>query len=176
MGQSLSENLQRASLNPVERAKAFQRLAQLEGLTSRQVAERTHVSDATVSRDMSLLTLPDPLLAEIAAGTLPASVGYELSRIDDRQAQLDMAQAVVAGTLSRDGVQEAIRTRIGKRKVTPRASRLACRLDGVCITVTAAEPLTWDRLISALEGGRKAARKLCDGGQDVTAFGKAMKG
>src|SRR5271166_6193462 len=48
---NLSENLQRASLNPVEKAKAFRRLAQLEGISSKQVAERMHVSVATVSRD-----------------------------------------------------------------------------------------------------------------------------
>lgn len=172
---NLSENLQRANLNVVERARAFRRLGQLEGITSGQVAERMSVSHATVSRDLSLLDLPEPLLAEIAAGKLPASVGYELSRIDDQQAQIDLAQAVLSGTLSRDGVQHAIRSRVGgKRNVRPKASRLTCRLNGVSVTLSAESPLSWERILETLEAGRRAAKRASEGGHDVTAFGKAL--
>ena len=41
---NLAENIQRSSLNPVERAKAFRRLMQLEELTASEVAVRMNVS------------------------------------------------------------------------------------------------------------------------------------
>lgn len=86
---NLSENLQRETLGVVERGRAFRRLAQLENITGKQVAERMHVSDSTVSRDMAILDLPEPVIAEIAAGRVPASVGYELTKLcNDPDGQL----------------------------------------------------------------------------------------
>ena len=42
--------------------------------------------------------------------------------------------------------------------------------------MSGSEPLTWDGLLSGLDRLRKEAKKLYEGGKDVTAFGKAMKG
>ena len=87
---NLSENLNRQNLNILERAKSFQRLAQLEGLTAKQVAERMHVSDATVSRDLAILDLPEVLQTQFGNGTLPGSIAAELRRIGDTQVQLEL--------------------------------------------------------------------------------------
>ena len=76
---NLAENLQRASLDPIERGKAFRRLMQLENLTASEVAARMSVSNAMVSRDLSLLDLPDFLQHKIASGELPSSVGAHIA-------------------------------------------------------------------------------------------------
>lgn len=159
---NLSENLQRASLDPVERARSFQRLAQLECLTSKQVAERMHVSDATVSRDLAILELPEAVLTQVASGMLAASVAYELSRIDDTDAQLEMARAIIAGRMNRDQVAAEVRGRVGRRNDRPKPSRLACRFDnGLAVTVTVTgRCLTQADLKSASERLRSEAAKL----------------
>lgn len=51
----LLENLQRQSLSPLDEARAYQELLDLEGLTPRQVAARVHVSDQHVRNRLRLL-------------------------------------------------------------------------------------------------------------------------
>ena len=171
---NLSENLQRASLNPVEKAVSFQRLAQLEGLTSRQVAERMHLSESTVSRDLAILDLPEVLQKQIASGLLPVSVAAELRRINDPQAQLDLAAAITQGRMNRDQVASAVRNRVGQRKTAPKGGRIACRLDGgVSITLArAGETLTKADVLLAVDHLRKVAKKLED---DSTAPASTLK-
>jgi ParB family transcriptional regulator, chromosome partitioning protein len=172
---NLSENLQRASLNPVERAKAFQQLAKLEGLTSRQVAERMNVSDATVCRDLAILELPEVLQLQVAHGLLPVSVAAELRRVSDSQAQLDLAEAIASGRLTRDQVAHVVRARVGsKRNTQPQSSRLTARLDGLSFTVSGSEPISWDSLLTSLDRLRREARKMADSGRDVAEFGKVL--
>src|SRR5262245_32047829 len=54
---SLIENIQRENLNPIEEAKAYQRLAQEFGLTQDEVARRTGKDRSTVSNFLRLLKL-----------------------------------------------------------------------------------------------------------------------
>jgi ParB family transcriptional regulator, chromosome partitioning protein len=165
---NLSENLQRASLNPIERARAFRRLAQLEGINGRQVAERMHVSSATVSRDLALLDLPEDLQSRIASGGISASIGYELSRLAEHpQAQQELAAAIAAGQVGRDAVAEAVRRRIRPRTATPRPSRLAFKLGGLSVSITAGQPdkLSLDNLVTVLGRVSREAKTLKDGGK-----------
>lgn len=155
---NLSENIQRANLDAVERAKAFQRLAQLEGLNNKELAERTHVSVATVSRDLAILGLPDSLLARVQAGEIPTSVAYELSRIDDPAVQEELVLAV--GTVSRDRFAELVRDRVGRRKTSPKAGRLTFKLAGVCVNLTAEQALTRVHLQAVGDRLRQEAKKL----------------
>lgn len=157
---NLSENLQKASLNAVERAKSFQRLALLENLTSRQVAERMHVSDATVSRDLAILDLPELLQTQFSNGTLPVSVAAELRRVGDVQAQLELAAAITAGRMNRDQLIEVVRSRVGKKNVRPKASRLVVKHQGVCVTVTADRVLTRELVLATCDRIRQEGKKL----------------
>jgi ParB family transcriptional regulator, chromosome partitioning protein len=164
---NLSENLQRQNLNCVERARSFQRLSQLENLSSKQIATRMHVSDATVSRDLSILVLPAPLLAEVARGTVGVSLAYELSRIDNPAMQLEMATAVMEGKVSRDELAQVVRKKLGSRKTSPKGGRISCRLEGgVSITMAkGGQSLTKadvQRVIRYLS--TEVVKKLEDGG------------
>ena len=69
---NLAENIQRSSLTPLERAKAFRRLMQLEDLTASEVAARMNVSQRHG------VTRPEPArFARIAAsqGRLGGATG-----------------------------------------------------------------------------------------------------
>ncbi len=176
---NLSENLQRASLSAIERAKAFRRLAQLEGITSKQVAERMHVSVATVSRDLALLDLPEHLQSQIASGVIPASVGYELSRLSEHpQAQTELAAAIAAGQVSRARVSELVRTRLGNGKEKAKPPRLAFKLGGLSVSVTAGQPdrLNIDNLAQIFGRVSKEAKTLRDVGKtDIAELASVLK-
>jgi ParB family chromosome partitioning protein len=56
---ALVENLQRADLNPLEEASAYQQLVEEFGLSQEQVAERVGRSRVSVTNSLRLLRLPD---------------------------------------------------------------------------------------------------------------------
>src|SRR5262249_1301621 len=53
--EQLAENIIRADLQPVEQAKAFRRLMDLNGWSARQLAREMHIADANVVRALALL-------------------------------------------------------------------------------------------------------------------------
>ena len=55
---TIVENLQRADLNPMEQARAFERLSREFHMTQEQMAQRTGKDRATVSNFLRLLRLP----------------------------------------------------------------------------------------------------------------------
>lgn len=56
---ALIENVQRADLNPIEEAQAYQRLIQEFHLTQEEIAARVSKNRATVTNSMRLLKLDD---------------------------------------------------------------------------------------------------------------------
>src|SRR5271167_2231050 len=69
---TLVENLQREDLNPIEQARAFQRLTDEFSFTQEQVAERTGKDRATIANSVRLLRLEEPILDMLEAGRLSA--------------------------------------------------------------------------------------------------------
>ncbi len=64
---TLVENIQREDLNPIEQARAFDRLMEEFHLTQDEVATRTGKERATVANSVRLLSLEEPLLELIEA-------------------------------------------------------------------------------------------------------------
>jgi ParB family chromosome partitioning protein len=97
---SLVENLQREDLNPVEQARAFQRLIEQFHLTQDEVAERTGKDRATVANSVRLLMLSEGFLQWIEEGKLTAGHGRALLAIDDPKLRLALAQKASQGKLN----------------------------------------------------------------------------
>jgi len=75
---TIIENLQREDLNPVEQARAFERLSREFGLTQEQIASRTGKDRASISNFIRLLKLPDDVQNALEAGTLSFGHGKVL--------------------------------------------------------------------------------------------------
>jgi len=73
--QQLIENLLREDLKPVEEARAYAALMELNGWTGKQVAERLRVPASQVSRALALLRLPDDIRQRVDASKIAAWVG-----------------------------------------------------------------------------------------------------
>ena len=67
---TIVENLQRAALNPMEQARAFERLSREFHMTQEQIAVRTGKDRATVANFMRLLKLPPTVQVRVEAGEL----------------------------------------------------------------------------------------------------------
>jgi ParB/RepB/Spo0J family partition protein len=78
---AIAENLIRADLDPIEEANALNRLAEAEGLsTHKKIAERVGKSSAYVSERLRLLSLPEPVQVQIAAGKVSVAAERELRK------------------------------------------------------------------------------------------------
>ena len=67
---TIVENLQRADLNPMEQARAFERLSREFKLTQEQMAYRTGKDRATVGNFVRLLRLPEFVQKKVESGEL----------------------------------------------------------------------------------------------------------
>ncbi len=97
---TLVENLQREDLNPVEQARAFQRLSEEFGLTQEQVAERTGKDRATVANVVRLLKLEEPILDLLEEGRISAGHGRALLAIPEAKARMELARRIARGGMT----------------------------------------------------------------------------
>src|SRR4051812_28117107 len=124
-----------------------------------------NVSNATVSRDLSLLDLPEPLQARVASGELPATVASHIARVGDDGARRDLADQYGDGRVNRAGVVGEVNRLLKPPKgKAGQPSRRAWKLGGLTISVAGpADKLTHDALLGAF--GR-ICKELKDGGKD----------
>jgi ParB family chromosome partitioning protein len=97
---TLVENIQREDLNPIEQARAFQRLMDQFHLTQDEVATRTGKDRATVANSVRLLMLNETFLEWIEEGKITAGHGRALLAIEDPKLRLDLAQKASRGKLT----------------------------------------------------------------------------
>jgi ParB family transcriptional regulator, chromosome partitioning protein len=177
LSDQIIENHLRHSLRPLELARALTRLKALKKCTSQQLAAELGISGSAISKGETLLSLPEGIQTMIDDGRVSESAGYEIARLPgDDAAKFELAGAVAAKGMNRDQVADAVRQKIGKRHVTPKAGRIVCKLDqGVSITLTAGQPWTWDELLAAIDRVRREAKKLCDGGKEIAALARTLR-
>jgi ParB family transcriptional regulator, chromosome partitioning protein len=160
----LVENALREDLRPVEQARAYRTLLAARGLTHRQLAERLQIGHASIARALALLDLPEPIQAEVEAGSIAPNTAYELSKVADPAEQADLARQAAEGRLRRDEIKGRTRASTsakgrgaGKGKAKPPTSRLI-RLDGgFKLTVENRRGFNARALLAAL---REAAAKI----------------
>src|ERR1700688_3442997 len=117
---TLVENIQREDLNPIEQARAFERLMDRFHLTQDEVAIRTGKDRATVANSVRLLSLDETFLEWIEEGKMTAGHGRALLAIDDPKLRMDLAQKASKGKLTVRQVERmATRRARGKISGTP---------------------------------------------------------
>jgi ParB family transcriptional regulator, chromosome partitioning protein len=97
---TLVENIQREDLNPIEQARAFQRLIDQFHLTQDEVATRTGKDRATVANSVRLLALDETFLEWIEEGKLTAGHGRALLAIEDQKLRFQLAHNASRGKLT----------------------------------------------------------------------------
>jgi ParB family chromosome partitioning protein len=108
MEMTIVENLQRADLNPMEQAHAYQRLSHDFHMTQEQMAERTGKDRASVSNFLRLLKLPEYIQRHVEAGELSFGHARALLALESEEAILAAAQKVLALHLSVRGTESYV--------------------------------------------------------------------
>ncbi len=97
---TIVENLQRADLNPMEQARAFDRLSREFHMTQEQMAQRTGKDRATVANFLRLLKLPVGVQTRVETGELSFGHARTLLALEGAEEMEKAAQRVVGLSLS----------------------------------------------------------------------------
>jgi ParB family chromosome partitioning protein len=97
---ALIENLQREDLNPIEEARAYQRLVDEFQMRQEDIAARVGKDRATVANVLRLLKLPDEVRGNIASGELSMGHARAILGLAGEDEQRQMAREVISRGLS----------------------------------------------------------------------------
>lgn len=97
---AIIENVQRADLNPIESARAYNRLADEFQLTQREIATRIGKSREVIANTMRLLNLPSHMQDALSSGKLGESHARLLLSVDDIQQQELLFQDILKNNSS----------------------------------------------------------------------------
>src|SRR5215470_11898911 len=100
MEMTIVENLQRADLNPMEQARAFERLGREFKLTQEQIAQRTGKDRASIANFLRLLRLPTEVQGKVETGDLSFGHARALLPLENPETILKAAQKVAALSMS----------------------------------------------------------------------------
>lgn len=100
MEMTIIENLQREDLNPMEQARAYERLSQEFNLTQEQMAQRTGKDRSSVANFLRLLKLPAEVQALVETAKLSFGHAKALMPLDSPEAMNRLAQRVVTLSMS----------------------------------------------------------------------------
>jgi len=162
---ALVENIQRADLNPLEEAEAFQVLMSDFKLSQQEVADRVGKSRVAVANTVRLLRLPDRVKVLLAQGKLSEGHGRALLSLDGDEQIVRAAEQVVARELTVRQTEDLVR-RLQATTETAGAAERPARPDDP-------EPLYTRRLEDAFRGalGTKVAlTRGRNGGKLVISF------
>jgi ParB family chromosome partitioning protein len=106
---TIIENLQREDLNPMEQARAFERLSREFTLTQEQIASRTGKDRASIANFIRLLKLPEDVQNALEAGALSFGHGKVLLALAGFPEHLERAaREIMAKQLSVRQTEELV--------------------------------------------------------------------
>lgn len=92
---AIVENVQRTDLNPLDRAKAFERLMQEFTLSNAEIAQRIGKSPAYISNSLRLLQLPDALKDGLLTGLISEGHARALAAINDSRLMIEAYKIIL---------------------------------------------------------------------------------
>ena len=106
---SLIENIQREDLNPIEEAKAYERLVKEYGLSQEAVAGRVSKSRTSITNSMRLLKLDLNVQQMVETGELSEGHARAILGLPDQDAQKELAEQVIRERLSVRQTEKLVR-------------------------------------------------------------------
>lgn len=97
---ALVENIQRESLNPMEKAKGFQELMSKFKLTHEEIAKAMGKDRSSITNYMRLLDLPDAIQEHVSRGTLSMGHARAILPLRDKGTQMRLCERIIKEGLS----------------------------------------------------------------------------
>ncbi|MDP3003993.1 MAG: ParB/RepB/Spo0J family partition protein [Candidatus Azambacteria bacterium] len=132
---ALVENIQRANLNAIEKARGYERLAKEFGLMQKQIAEKVGQSRELIANTIRLLQLPIEIQKAIEAGKISEGHGRAILTLDDNNQRQALFNEILIKNLSVRAVEtlgrqiKGVSKRIKENTVDPEIKVLESRLE-----------------------------------------------
>ena len=167
--QQLIENLLRADLKPIEEARAYAALMDLNDWNGKQVAAALRLSPSRVSRGLALLDLPAAMQRQVEAGQLGKTAAYELSKLKDEEVLERVAADSAESAVTTRQATSLVNQRRGKRKASSAtSSQTFAGENGIRVVVTYRKQQNYHDLLEALEAVVDEVRLRIDNNVHLT--------
>lgn len=91
---ALLENLQRKNLNPIEEARTYQKIIELDEMTQEELAKTMGKSQSAVANKLRLLSLPDEIQSSLLKEEISERHARALINLDSLEEQKEMLKRV----------------------------------------------------------------------------------
>ncbi len=106
---ALLENLQRKNLNPIEEARTYQKILEIDQMTQEELAKTMGKSQSAVANKLRLLSLPDDVQNALLKEQISERHARALINIPDSKKQKEMLKKIIDNKMSVRSVEEEIK-------------------------------------------------------------------
>lgn len=106
---ALLENLQRKNLNPIEEAKTYQKILELDEMTQEELAKTMGKSQSAVANKIRLLALPEDIQDALLKEQISERHARCLLNLETPQEQKDMLKKIIDNKMTVRQVEEEIK-------------------------------------------------------------------
>ena len=106
---ALLENLQRKNLNPIEEARTYQKILEIDQMTQEELAKTMGKSQSAVANKLRLLSLPDDIQKSLLKEQISERHARALINIPDSKKQKEMLKKIIDNKMSVRSVEEEIK-------------------------------------------------------------------
>lgn len=110
---ALLENLQRKNLNPIEEARTYQKILEIDQMTQEALAKTMGKSQSAVANKLRLLSLPDEIQESILKEKISERHARALLNLSTEEEQKEMLKKIIDNKLSVRNVEEEIKNMKG---------------------------------------------------------------
>ena len=113
---ALLENLQRKNLNPIEEARTYHKILEIDEMTQEALAKTMGKSQSAVANKIRLLTLPEDIQEALLKEEISERHARALLNVSDTEIQKKLLEKIVSTKMSVRALEEEIRTLYPKEK------------------------------------------------------------
>lgn len=113
---ALLENLQRKNLNPIEEARTYQKILELDEMTQEELAKTMGKSQSSVANKLRLLSLPEDIQDSLLKEDISERHARALLNVSDSKVQKELLKKVISTKMSVRNLEEEIKTLYPKGK------------------------------------------------------------
>ena len=106
---ALLENLQRKNLTPIEEARTYQKILEIDEMTQEDLAKTMGKSQSAVANKLRLLSLPDEVQDSLLKEQISERHARALLNIPEAKKQTDMLKKIISKKMSVREVEEEIK-------------------------------------------------------------------
>ena len=106
---ALLENLQRKNLNPIEEARTYQKILEIDQMTQEELAKTMGKSQSAVANKIRLLSLPDEIQEALLKEQISERHARTLLNVEDPKTQKELLDKVIENKLSVRKLEEEIK-------------------------------------------------------------------